>query len=59
MQAVEPLAGGGALKLTVARFTLPGGLVVEGRGIEPTIMVDARSGPSDRVLLAALRALRH
>jgi carboxyl-terminal processing protease len=59
VQAVEPLAGGGALKLTVARFTLRGGLVVEGRGIEPTIMVDARPGPSDRVLLAALRALRH
>ena len=58
VQAVEPLAGGGALKLTVARFTLRGGLVVEGRGISPTIMVDARPGPSDRVLLAALRALR-
>jgi carboxyl-terminal processing protease len=59
VQAVEPLAGGGALKLTVARFTLRGGLVVEGRGIEPTILVDARPGPSDRVLLAALGALRN
>jgi carboxyl-terminal processing protease len=58
VQAVEPLAGGGALKLTVARFTLRGGLVVEGRGISPTIPIDARPGPSDRVLLAALRALR-
>jgi carboxyl-terminal processing protease len=58
VQAVEPLVGGGALKLTVARFTLRGGLVVEGRGISPTIMVDARPGPADRVLLAALRALR-
>ena len=44
VQAVEPLAGGGALKLTVARFTLRGGLVVEGRGIRPTIAVDARPG---------------
>ena len=59
VQAVEPLAGGGALKLTVARFTLRGGLVVEGRGIRPTIPVGARPGPADRVLLAALRALRH
>jgi hypothetical protein len=42
----------------VARFTLRGGLVVEGRGIRPTITIDARPGPADRVLLAALRALR-
>jgi carboxyl-terminal processing protease len=58
VQAIEPLAGGGALKLTVARFTLPGGLVVEGRGIRPDIPVAARYGPTDRILDAALRALR-
>jgi carboxyl-terminal processing protease len=58
VQAIEPLAGGGALKLTVARFMLPGGLVVEGRGIRPDIDVAALAGPTDRVLDAALRALR-
>jgi carboxyl-terminal processing protease len=58
VQAIEPLADGGALKLTVARFKLPGGLVVEGRGIQPDFPVTARPGPSDRVLRAALRALR-
>ncbi len=58
VQAIEPLDGGGALKLTVARFTLPGGLVVEGRGIRPNIAVTARPGPTDRVLRAALFALR-
>ena len=58
VQAIEPLDGGGALKLTVARFTLPGGLVVEGRGIRPDIAITARPGPADRVLRAALFALR-
>jgi carboxyl-terminal processing protease len=58
VQAIEPLDGGGALKLTVARFTLPGGLVVEGRGIRPDIAIMARPGPTDRVLRAALFALR-
>lgn len=58
VQAIEPLAGGGALKLTVARFTLPGGVVVEERGIRPDIGVVARRGPTDLILDAALRALR-
>ena len=58
VQAIEPLPGGGALKLTVARFTLPGGVVVENRGIRPDIGVVARAGPTDRILDAALRALR-
>jgi carboxyl-terminal processing protease len=58
VQAVEPLANGGALKLTVAGFRLPGGLVVEGRGIAPDVRVPARAGPTDRVLVAAVHALR-
>jgi len=58
VQAIEPLAAGGALKLTVARFTLPGGLVVEGRGIDPDVLIEARAGPTDRVMRAALIALR-
>jgi carboxyl-terminal processing protease len=58
VQAIEPLSGGGALKITVARFTLPGGIVVEGTGIHPDIDVTAQHGSTDRVLDAALRALR-
>jgi carboxyl-terminal processing protease len=58
VQAVEPLANGGALKLTVAGFRLPGGTVVEGRGIRPDLPVRYRAGPTDRVLEAALQALR-
>jgi C-terminal processing protease CtpA/Prc len=58
VQAVEPLANGGALKLTVAGFRLPGGIAVEGRGIAPDLPVSPQAGPTDRVLAAALRALR-
>jgi carboxyl-terminal processing protease len=58
VQAVEPLANGGALKLTVAGFRLPGGIVVEGRGITPDVPVPPQAGPTDRVLVAALHALR-
>jgi len=58
VQAVEPLANGGALKLTVAGFRLPGGTVVEGRGVVPDVPVPSRAGPTDRVLAAALHALR-
>jgi carboxyl-terminal processing protease len=53
VQSVVPLPGGGALKLTVARFMLPGGRIVEGRGVRPTLPVPAGS----KSLLMALRAL--
>jgi len=59
VQAVEPLAGGGALKLTVAGFRLPGGAVVEDRGGAPDTYVMPRPGPIDRVLAVVLRALGH
>ena len=39
MQAIEPLVGGGALKLTVARFLLAGHVPVDGRGIVPDVSV--------------------
>jgi carboxyl-terminal processing protease len=57
VQAVEPLANGGALKLTVAGFRLPGGMAVEGRGVRPDLPVRPQAGPTDRVLAAALQAL--
>ncbi|MGN6380083.1 MAG: S41 family peptidase [Gaiellales bacterium] len=54
IQSVVPLPGGGALKLTVAGFRLPGGKVVEGRGVEPTVPVKlGAKGP----MAVALRTL--
>lgn len=53
VQSVVPLPGGGALKLTVARFVLPGGVVVEGHGVRPTLVVPAGM----RSLTIALHAL--
>jgi carboxyl-terminal processing protease len=58
VQAVRPLEGGGALKLTVALFQLAGGEAVNRRGIMPD--VHARDTPAtarDDVLAAALRVL--
>ncbi|HEY0389994.1 MAG TPA: S41 family peptidase [Gaiellales bacterium] len=58
VQALHPLAGGGALKLTVAVFQLAGGEQVNRRGIRPDVPVreDPTSQPDD-VLAAALRVL--
>ena len=59
VQAVKPLPGGGALKLTVASFTLAGGRIVNGRGVTPTVDApDLYSTPRDETLDAALTALR-
>lgn len=58
VQAVRPMPGGGALKLTVARFLLRGGVEVDGHGIKPDIsVVDRRAGDGDEDLAAALREL--
>jgi carboxyl-terminal processing protease len=59
VQAVRPLPGGGALKLTVASFTLAGNTVVNGRGVTPTVDApDLYSTREDETLDAALVALR-
>jgi carboxyl-terminal processing protease len=58
VQAVHPLQGGGALKLTVAVFQLAGGEPVNRRGIRPDVHVRERpSSGRDDVLAAALRVL--
>jgi len=58
VQAVHPLEGGGALKLTVAVFRLAGGERVNRRGIVPDVHVRQTSGSGrDDVLDAALRVL--
>jgi carboxyl-terminal processing protease len=58
VQAVRPLQGGGALKLTVAVFSLAGGEPVNRRGIRPNVRVHDRPGTGvDEMLQAALRVL--
>jgi carboxyl-terminal processing protease len=58
VQALRPLQGGGALKLTVAVFQLAGGEPVNRRGIIPDVHVRERPGSGgDDVLAAALRVL--
>jgi carboxyl-terminal processing protease len=54
VQAVEPLLGGGAVKLTVAQFLLAGGVPVEGRGIMPDVRIEGDADGN-----AALRAAEH
>jgi carboxyl-terminal processing protease len=58
VQAVQPLARGGALKLTVAVFQLAGGTRVNRRGVMPDVSaVDRPATRVDDALMAALRAL--
>ena len=37
MQAIEPLAGGGALKLTIATYLTPLGRDLHARGVPPDV----------------------
>ena len=39
IQAVVPVAGGGAVKLTVATYRTPNGLDIHGRGVRPDVPV--------------------
>ena len=39
IQAVVPVAGGGAVKLTVATYRTPNGLDIHGRGVRPDVAV--------------------
>ena len=58
VQALRPLTGGGALKLTVAVYTLAGGERVNQRGIRPNVRAVNRPGTrADEVLRAGLRVL--
>jgi carboxyl-terminal processing protease len=57
VQAIEPLVGGGALKLTVARFLLAGHVPVDGRGIVPDVRLPAGRHGTSAFLREAVRAL--
>ncbi|MCS6798228.1 MAG: S41 family peptidase [Myxococcota bacterium] len=45
VQNVIPLPDGGALKLTVALYRTPTGRVIQARGIEPDVVLDAVAAP--------------
>jgi carboxyl-terminal processing protease len=57
VQAIEPLIGGGALKLTVARFLLAGHVPVDGRGILPDVPLRAGEHRTSVFLRKAVQAL--
>jgi carboxyl-terminal processing protease len=57
VQAIQPLVGGGALKLTVARFLLAGRVPVDGRGIVPDVRLPAGEHRTSAFLRKALQAL--
>jgi carboxyl-terminal processing protease len=53
IQAVVPVAGGGAVKLTVATYRTPNGLDIHGSGIRPDVQVHTR------LLVRAVAVARH
>ncbi|MDX6645477.1 MAG: carboxyl-terminal processing protease [Miltoncostaeaceae bacterium] len=56
VQDVEPLPGGGALKLTIARYRTPAGLDIQGVGLKPSVRAaDDPRTPPDEALERALR----
>jgi carboxyl-terminal processing protease len=59
VQTVLPLARGGALKFTTARYLTPAGRAIDGAGIEPDLAVAAAPSPAepDPPLARALAAL--
>jgi carboxyl-terminal processing protease len=58
VQTLEPLAGGGALALTTARYLTPAGEDISRRGVTPDVVVrdDPRTHVDD-VLAAGIRAI--
>jgi carboxyl-terminal processing protease len=58
VQSVDPLADGGALELTVARYSTPAGRDISGIGLRPDVpAADSPRTDSDEALSAALHAL--
>lgn len=40
VQTIEPVGDGSAVKVTIARYYTPSGVCIQGKGIEPNIVVD-------------------
>jgi carboxyl-terminal processing protease len=64
VQSIYPMANGGALKITTARYLTPSGRDIQHKGIEPNIVVNQTVDPSiidtprDRQLAAAKAELQ-
>jgi carboxyl-terminal processing protease len=57
VQTIDPLADGGALALTIARYFTPAGVDISRLGVVPDIRAQDRPGPTDDVLAVGLAAL--
>lgn len=40
VQSIEPIGDGSALKVTIARYYTPSGVCIQGKGIDPNIVID-------------------
>ena len=49
MQVVARLADDDALKLTIAKYYTPSGVSIDGKGIEPDVLVELPAGDDDGV----------
>jgi len=57
VQAILPMVGGDAMKMTVAKYYTPAGTCIDGIGIEPDIAVEP-DGAIDNQLLKAIEVLK-
>ncbi|MDI3480580.1 MAG: carboxyl-terminal processing protease [Tepidanaerobacteraceae bacterium] len=66
VQELEPFENGGGLKLTIARYYIPGGKCIDGIGIQPDVKVELNKGlnpvsvpkEKDNQLAKAVEAIR-
>ena len=59
MQEIVPVASGGALKLTIEEFRTPNGDVINKKGIEPDIEIEAdQETEKDEQLQKAIEVLK-
>ncbi len=57
VQSIAPLANGGALRLTIARWLTPDNHWIHGQGITPDLVVGSTAGDTDLQLRAAVDLL--
>jgi carboxyl-terminal processing protease len=57
VQTIDPLANGGALALTTARYFTPAGTDISRTGVVPDVRARDRPGPNDDVLAVGLATL--
>ena len=59
MQEPSVLPDGSAIELTIGRYLTPTGRVIDGRGVEPDVLVDPTASPkvAEQRALEVLRGL--